>query len=120
MTKQFIDVTDPRANRSRNFPLIEMIFVALCGAIYDCNTWVDVSKFGNTRLAWLRKFMPFEFGVPSHETFSEVFARLDSLKFYAALQSWATQIARSLHGKVVAFDSKTLRGSFDNASAKSA
>ena len=65
MTIQFVDVTDPLANRGRNFPLIEMIFIALCGAICDFNTWVDVSKFGNTRLAWLRKFMPFEFGIPS-------------------------------------------------------
>ena len=64
--------------------------------------------------------MPFEFGIPSHEAFSEVFARLDSLQFYAALQSWTTQIAGSLDGEVVAFDGKTLRGSFDNASAKSA
>ena len=87
MTKHFVVVTDPRANRSRNFPLIEMIFIALCSAICDCNTWVDVSKFGNTRLAWLRKFLPFEFGIPSHDPFSEVFARLDSLQFYAALQS---------------------------------
>ena len=62
VTKHFTDVTDPRANHELNFPLIEMIFIALCGAICDFNTWVDVGKFGNTRLAWLRKFMPFEFG----------------------------------------------------------
>jgi len=28
--------------------------------------------------------------MPLHDTFSEVFARLDSLQFYAALQSWTT------------------------------
>ena len=120
IAKQFEEVTDPRANRGHNFPLIEMIFVALCGAICDCNTWVDVSKFGNAKLAWFRKFLPFEFGIPSHDTFGEIFARLDSVQFYAALQSWTTQIAGSLKGEVVAFDGKALRGSFDRASAKSA
>ena len=120
IAKQFEEVTDPRANRGRNFPLIEMIFVALCGAICDCNSWVDVGKFGNAKLAWFRKFLPFEFGIPSHDTFSEVFARLDSVPFYAALQSWTTRIAGSLKDQVVAFDGKTLRGSFDHASAKSA
>ena len=116
----FEEVTDVRANRGRNFPLIEMVFVALCGAICDCNSWVDVSKFGNAKLAWFRKFLPFELGIPSHDTFSEVFARLDSLQFYAALQSWTTEIAGSLRGKTVALDGKTLCGSFDLASAKSA
>ena len=120
IAKQFEEVTDPRANRGHNFPLIEMIFVALSGAICDCNTWVDVSKFGNAKLAWFRKFLPFEFGIPSHDTFGEIFARLDSVQFYAALQSWTTQIAGSLKGEVVAFDGKVLRGSFDRASAKSA
>ena len=120
IASQFEEVTDPRADRGRNFPLIEMVFVALCGAICDCNSWVDVSKFGKAKLAWFQRFLPFEFGIPSHDTFSEVFARLDSMQFYAALQSWTTQIAGSLNGKVVAFDGKALRRSFDHASAKSA
>ena len=120
ITNHFEEVTDPRANRGLNYPLIEMVFVALCGAICDCNSWVDVSKFGNSKLVWFRKFLPFEFGIPSHDTFSEIFARLDSVQFYAALQSWTTSIAGSLQGQTVAFDGKTLRGSFDHASAKSA
>ena len=120
IANHFAEVTDPRANRGFNYPLNEMVFVALCGAICDCNSWVDVCKFGNAKLAWFRKYLPFELGVPSHDTFSEVFARLDSVQFYAALQSWTTSIAGSLKGQIVAFDGKTLRGSFDQASAKSA
>jgi len=120
ITDHFEEVTDPRANRGLNYPLNEMVFVALCGAICDCNSWVDVSKFGHAKLAWFRKFLPFELGIPSHDTFSDVFSRLDSVQFYAALQSWTTSIAGSLNGRTVAFDGKTLRGSFDQASAKSA
>lgn len=120
VTKYFEEVTDPRVNRGQNYPLIEMVFVALCGSICDCNSWVDVSEFGHAKLAWFRKFLPFKLGVPSHDTFSEVFARLDSVQFYAALQSWTTSIAGSLQGQTVAFDGKTLCGSFDQASAKSA
>jgi predicted transposase YbfD/YdcC len=120
ITDHFEEVTDPRADRGLNYPLVEMVFVALCGAICDCNSWVDVSKFGSAKLTWFRKFLPFEFGIPSHDTFSEVFARLDSVQFYAALQSWTMSIAGSLKGQTVAFDGKTLRGSFDQASGKSA
>lgn len=120
----FANVTDPRVNRGKNFPLNEMIFVALCGAICDANTWVDVAEFGQSKLAWFRKFLPFEQGIPSHDTFTEIFARLDTIEFYAALQSWTGSVAQSLKdrlkGETVAFDGKALRNSFDAESGKSA
>ena len=120
ISEHFEDVTDPRLNRGTNFPLLEMVFVALCGAICDANSWVDIATFGRCKLAWFRKFLPFEKGIPSHDTFTELFARLETLEFYAALESWARDIARSLKGETVAFDGKTLRGSFYKASSKSA
>ena len=120
ISEHFENVTDPRLNRGTNYPLREMIFVALCGAICDCNSWVDIATFGRCKLAWFRKFLPFENGIPSHDTFTELFARLDTLEFYAALESWALDLAHSLAGETVAFDGKTLRGSFDKAGHQSA
>lgn len=120
ISEHFENVTDPRLNRGTNYPLLEMVFVALCGAICDCNSWVDVACFGKCKLAWFRKFLPFEKGIPSHDTFTELFARLETLEFYAALESWARDIAHCLTGETVAFDGKTLRGSFDKASSRSA
>ena len=120
ISEHFENVTDPRLNRGTNYPLREMIFVAVCGAICDCNSWVDIATFGRCKLAWFRKFLPFENGIPSHDTFTELFARLDTLEFYAALESWALDLAHSLAGETVAFDGKTLRGSFDKAGHQSA
>jgi predicted transposase YbfD/YdcC len=118
--EHFENVTDPRVNRGENYPLLEMILVALCASICDCNTWTDVERFGNARLAWLRKFLPFEQGIPTDGTFGRVFARLDTFQFYAALQSWASDIAHTLRGHTVALDGKTLRGSHDLSRSKSA
>ena len=50
ISEHFENVTDPRVNRGTNYPLIEMVFVALCGAICDCNSWVDVASFGKCKL----------------------------------------------------------------------
>jgi predicted transposase YbfD/YdcC len=116
----FEELTDPRLNRGGNYPLLEMVFVALCATICDANSWVDVARFGREKLAWFRQQLTFEQGIPSHDTFSRVFARLDSVEFYAALESWANSIAQSLRGETVAFDGKTLRGSFDRAAGRSA
>lgn len=118
--KHFEHLTDKRKNRGRNYPLMEMIFVALCATICDCNSWVDVERFGKAKLSWFRKHLPFENGIPSHDTFCYVFARLDTLEFYAALQEWMADIVQTLHGQTVAFDGKELRGSHDKAAGKSA
>ena len=118
--KHFEKVTDPRLNRGENHSLIEMIFLTLCATICGADNWADVERYGVAKLDWLRKFVPLENGVPSHDTLGRVFSRLDTIQFYAALQSWTNEIAGCLKGETVAFDGKTLRGSFDHASGKSA
>ncbi len=80
----FENVTDPRVNRGKNYPLIEMIFVTLCACISDADGWVDVERYGKAKLDWLRKYFPFEHGIPSHDTFGLVFSRLDTVEFYAS------------------------------------
>lgn len=116
----FENVTDPRVNRGNNYPLIEMIFVTLCACISDADGWADVERYGKAKLDWLRKFLPFENGIPSHDTFGLVFSRLDTVEFYASLQQWANDISQTLVGETVALDGKTLRGSHDRSNGKSA
>ena len=97
-----------------------MIFLSLCATICDADGWADVERYGKAKIDWLRKFFPFEFGIPSHDTLGRVFSRLDTVAFYSALQSWATDISSSMKGQTVAFDGKTMRGSFDVATNQSA
>lgn len=118
--KHFEEITDPRINRGANYPLMEMIFLTLCATICDANGWADVERYGKAKLDWLRKFFPFEFGIPSHDTLGRVFSRLDTVAFYSALQSWTSDIASSIKGQTVAFDGKTVRGSFDASTSQSA
>ena len=118
--KHFENVTDPRVNRGENHSLIEMIFVTLCATICGADSWADVERYGIAKLDWLRMYVPLQHGMPSHDTLGRVFSRLDSIQFYAALQNWTHEISGSLKGETVAFDGKTLRGSFDQASSRSA
>lgn len=116
----FEKTTDPRVDRGQNHPLVEMIFLTLCATISGADCWADVERFGKGKIDWLRKYIPLTLGIPSHDTLGRVFSRLDSVEFYASLQSWTNDICASVQGKTVAMDGKTLRGSFDSASGKSA
>jgi predicted transposase YbfD/YdcC len=113
----FEDLTDPRVERTRVHDLFELVVVALCGTIAGADSWLDIERFGNERLGWLRTFLKLEEGIPSHDTFGRVFARLDPAQLAACIQQWFVEIGREL-GQHIAIDGKTLRGSFDKAAGK--
>ena len=117
--EHFEDLTDPRVERGFNHDLMEMIFLALTATICGANGWADVERFCQSKWKWFHRFIKLENGIPSHDTFGRVFARLDTAEFLAAMHSWVDAFAGSLRGRGVAIDGKTLRGSFDRAAGQS-
>jgi len=107
-------LTDPRVERTRRHDLFELVVTALCATIAGSDSWMDMERFGNERLAWLRTFLKLENGIPSHDTFGRVFARLDPAKLAACIEQWFIDIGKEI-GKHIAIDGKTLRRSFDKA-----
>jgi predicted transposase YbfD/YdcC len=90
------------------------VVIALCATIAGGDSWIDSERFGNERLAWLRTFLKLENGIPSHDTFGRVFARLDPAKLAACIEQWFIDTGKEI-GKHIAIDGKTLRRSFDKA-----
>ena len=116
----FADITDPRMDRSKLHSLHEMLVVALCAAICGAEGWVDVERFGKTKIDWFRRFLKLENGIASHDTFGRVFAMLDTEQFLSCVQRWIDSLQLAMQGQGVHIDGKTLRRSFDQASGKAA
>ncbi|MFM2067637.1 MAG: hypothetical protein RLZZ584_2546 [Pseudomonadota bacterium] len=110
----FDDLPDPRVSARCAYPLQELLLVALCAVTCGADDWVNVALWGDSKLDWLRRFLPFEAGVASHDTFSRVFAQLDSQRFEACFRTWMTQRCPSLDGQHIAVDGKSVRGSHQN------
>jgi predicted transposase YbfD/YdcC len=117
---RFEKLTDPRVERTKQHLLLDMVTIALCAAICGADSWVDVEKFGLAKQEWFARFLQLPHGIPSHDTFGRVFARLNTEEFLLCLQNWLRSLHLSLKEQGVAIDGKTLRGSFDAASGKSA
>jgi len=118
--KHFEKVTDPRVNRGGNHDLLEMLFMALTATICGANGWADVERFVNAKYDWFVRYIAMEHGVPSHDTFGRVFARLDTAEFLTAMHDWVDTFAGALRGQGIAIDGKTLRGSYDQVAGQSA
>jgi predicted transposase YbfD/YdcC len=117
--RHFANVTDPRVDRGFNHDLLEMVFMALTASICGANGWVDVERFAKSKWEWFRQYLDLPHGVPSHDTFGRVFARLDTGEFLTAMHQWVDQFAGSLRERGIAIDGKTLKGSFDRAADQS-
>ena len=118
--KQFQELTDPRVNRGKNHSLYEMVVIALTATLCGANFWTDVERFGNSKITWFRKFLTLEHGIPSHDTFGRLFAKLDTNEFLTCLQNWLQTWNLDMQGQGVAIDGKTLRRSFDKATGTGA
>ncbi len=109
--KHFRWLPEPRvAGRSRHL-LIDIVVIAICGVIADCDDWSDIAQFGQQREAWFRRFLKLPHGIPSHDTFERVFAALDSRAFQRCCLKWFTAVGELLGLGHIAIDGKTLRGS---------
>ena len=112
----FRDMPDPRAHNVVH-KLHDILVIAICAVICGADGWAEVEVFGNSKLAWFRTFLDLPGGVPSHDTFGRVFARLDPAQLMACVRQWIVDLNRDI-GQHIAIDGKTLRGSHDKAAGR--
>ena len=111
----FTSLKDPRVRQRTEHRLVDIIAIALCGVIANCDGWTDIIDFANNRIAWFKRFLKLPNGIPSHDTFERVFARIDPAVFNRCCMAWLRDVSDLVGLGHLAIDGKTLRGS---ASAK--
>ena len=109
----FSAIDDPRIERSKQHKLIDIITIAICAVICGAEGWTDIETYGVTKYEWLKQFLELPNGIPSHDTFARVFARLNTQQFQQCFLNWIKAINKITEGEVIAVDGKALRHSYD-------
>ncbi|HEX7975250.1 MAG TPA: ISAs1 family transposase, partial [Anaerolineales bacterium] len=118
--QHFGELTDPRIDRTKLHRLMNILVIAICAVIAGADGWEDVEEFGKARLEGFQTFLELPNGIPSHDTFTRVFARLDPGQFQACFIRWMSAVAEGLGSQVIAIDGKVLRRSHDRGIGKAA
>jgi predicted transposase YbfD/YdcC len=116
----FADLKDFRREHCRLHTLWDIIALTICAVVAGADSWVDVEQYGHDKLPWLQTFLGLANGIPAHDTFGRVFARLDPAAFRRGFLNWVGALVEATDGRLVAIDGKTLRRSFDTAAGKGA
>jgi predicted transposase YbfD/YdcC len=118
--ENFGDIQDPRHERTRHHKLIDILVIAICAIICNADNWEEVEAFGEAKETWFKGFLELPNGIPSHDTFTRVFARLNAKQFETCFLSWIAAAYKVTNGQVVAIDGKLPRGSRDGSIGKGA
>src|SRR6185369_2771135 len=105
----FVNLTDPRIDRSKRHALLNIIILAVCGTLGGADGWADIERFGRAKLDFFRRFLDPPHGIPSHDTFGRVFARLDPAALLPCIHHWLAALGAAVAGEVVAIDGQTLK-----------
>ena len=101
ITDVFADLPDPRSEVNRRHLMTDILTIALCVVISGADGWEDIAECGRSKRDFLKRFQPLPNGIPSHDTFYRVFARLDPAAFAQRVGRWmasaceATGLSRS-------------------------
>lgn len=116
----FSNIKDPRVNRQKKHRLQDIFFISICATICGADNWVAIEQFGLAKEAWFTELLGLEHGIPSHDTFGEVYGAIDTEQFSVCFSRWVADLANITEGEVIAIDGKCLRRSIDKASKKAA
>ena len=100
------NVIDPRRHNFLH-PLPQMLVMALIAILCGSDGWDDVAEFCLVREDWFKGFLSLPHGIPSHDTFGRVFARLDPLQLEEMLRQWMNALNVASGGKLISVDGKS-------------
>ena len=115
--ESFEELDDPRQRAKVLYPLDEVLLLVLLGVIAGCESWVEIARYGEKKLALLRRFRPFKDETPSHDQLGDIFSVLDAEQFQTCFVAWVTSLT-GLDAGIIAIDGKTLRRSYQEGGAK--
>jgi predicted transposase YbfD/YdcC len=119
LEESFGKIEDPRVERTKQHKLIDILIIAICAIICGAEGWGEIEQFGREKREWLETFLELPNGIPSHDTFNRVFARINPEEFERCFFEWVCSITETIKG-VVAIDGKTVRRSHNKRAGKKA
>ncbi len=116
----FVTLPDPRVERTKEHLLLDLLAIAVCAVICGADSFVEMEEFGNAKQEWLASFLALPSGIPSHDTFTRVFAALDPEAFSRCFLAWVQATVIHTEGTVIAVDGKFARRSHHRGAGRAA
>lgn len=116
LLEHFSSLEDPRIERRKLHSLESILFLTVCAVLSGCNDWDEIEEYGIEKEGWLKKYVDFPNGIPSHDTINRVIARLKPRELQKSIISWVESVVAQSKHNLVNIDGKRLCNSGENGS----
>ena len=110
LLEHFSSLSDPRQSWKVIYLLNEVLLIVLCATMAGADDFVEIEQWSHNKIDFLRRFLPFEKGLPSHDTLNDVINALPANDFSDCFISLVESLRES-EPDIVAVDGKTSRRS---------
>ena len=114
------ELPDPRKPINQDHQFIDIMVIGICAIIAGADGFSGMAAFGQAKEEWFRTFLELPNGIPSHDTFGAVFARLKPSAFQECFLRWVQGLTTKVESEVVPIDGKRLRRSHDRSHGQAA
>ena len=113
LVTHFSTIPDYRANHNKRHILVEILVMAVCGAICGANAFTEMAVIANEKKEWFQTFLTLPAGIPSHDTFNRVLARINPKAIQRCFISWVQATFPHIDAQQIALDGKETHHSMD-------
>jgi predicted transposase YbfD/YdcC len=92
LIEHFQELDDPRIERCKKHLLLDIVVIAICAVIGGAENFVEIATFGRAKRDWFQRFLLLPEGIPSHDTFNRVFAKLTPSSWQTCFMKWAQSV----------------------------
>ena len=112
-------IEDNRQQSKVRYTVQEVVLIVFCSTLSRVEDWEDREVWAEYNLDYLRQYLPYENGVPSHDTMQRVMGMIATEYFQQAYNKWieSFEAGEGINlRKIVCIDGKTMRGNKCNNS----
>ena len=103
---------DPRDIRGKKHELVDILVMTVYGILCGYTDFVNMVDFLEVHKEYFIDLLSLENGIPSHDTFSRVFALIDAKKFLEIFINWIKEIVEK-NGVHLSIDGKAIKSARD-------
>src|ERR671934_2074377 len=115
LVTHFSIIPDYRENHNKEHVLVEILVMAVCCTICGANGFTEIAVIAEAKKEWFQTFLTLPAGIPSHDTFNRVLARINPKTLQQCFVAWVQATFPHLDTQQIALDAKETHHSIDPA-----